>query len=529
MTMVQPSPRVSHPVDPSHWFLSAAERGNPATRLDRGHPGGQAWSEGNLVRPLIHGATYFAELATAVEAQRAGDLLLFVDWRGDPDERLTADPDSEVGQVFCRAAERGVLVRGLIWRSHWDRLAFSAEQNRHLGEEINAAGGCCLLDMRVRTGGSHHQKFVVLRHPGRPERDVAFVGGIDLCHSRRDDADHGGDPQSQPMARVYTKAPPWHDIQLAITGPAVADVETVFRERWEDPQRLSRSPLRRLADLVRHDDGNRDPLPEQLPPPEPTGPHTLQLLRTYARRLGGYPFAPNGERSVARGFIKALGRAEQLIYIEDQYLWSTEVGGRIAGALRDHPRLQVVAVIPRFPDQDGRMSLPPDLIGRRNALRQIREAAPGRVWVYGIENHQGTPVYVHAKVCIMDDSWATVGSDNINRRSWTHDSELSVAVCGGEAGSRFARDLRLTLAAEHLDGVVGSDDPSAMVTAFARSAQRLQAWYDGGRHGSRPPGRLRPNDDQPLPLRTRLWAEPLYRTVYDPDARSLPGRRRDVY
>jgi len=56
--------------------------------------------------------------------------------------------------------------------------------------------------MRVRLGGSHHQKFVVLRHPGRSELDVAFVGGIDLCHSRRDDAAHAGDPQRQPMARV---------------------------------------------------------------------------------------------------------------------------------------------------------------------------------------------------------------------------------------------------------------------------------------------------------------------------------------
>jgi phosphatidylserine/phosphatidylglycerophosphate/cardiolipin synthase-like enzyme len=79
----------------------------------------------------------------------------------------------------------------------------------------------------------------VLRHGGRPERDVAFLGGIDLCHGRRDDASHAGDPQPQAMADVYGPRPPWHDIQLAITGPAVGDVESVFRERWENPQALS--------------------------------------------------------------------------------------------------------------------------------------------------------------------------------------------------------------------------------------------------------------------------------------------------
>jgi hypothetical protein len=62
--------------------------------------------------------------------------------------------------VFADAARRGVDVRGLVWRSHWDRLAFSAAENRRLGDEINDAGGQCLLDMRVRTGGSHHQKIV---------------------------------------------------------------------------------------------------------------------------------------------------------------------------------------------------------------------------------------------------------------------------------------------------------------------------------------------------------------------------------
>ena len=179
----------------SHWFLTPRERGNPSTRLDARHREGASWTEGNGVRPLIHGATYFAELHQRVSQMRDGDLLMFVDWRGDPDERLTGSPGSDIGTVFADAARRGVDVRGLVWRSHWDRLAFSAAENRHLGDEINDAGGQCLLDMRVRTGGSHHQKFVVLRHHDRPELDVAYLGGIDLCHSRRDDSSHGGDSQ----------------------------------------------------------------------------------------------------------------------------------------------------------------------------------------------------------------------------------------------------------------------------------------------------------------------------------------------
>lgn len=509
--------------DVKEWFLTAAQRGNPATTLDSRHPEGMAWTEGNCVVPLVHGATYFAELHRRVEDMVEGDLLLFVDWRGDPDERLMGTPDSKAGDMFARAARRGVDVRGLIWRSHWDRLAFSSAENRHFGEEIDAAGGQCVLDMRVRVGGSHHQKFVVLRHPGRPERDITFLGGIDLSHSRRDDASHEGDPQAQRMAAVYGPRPAWHDVQLAITGPAVGDVETVFRERWEDPSAAGRSPMRWTADRLRHDRVRTTPLPPQRPDPAPTGPHPVQLLRTYPKRLGGYPFAPRGERSVARGYTKAIRRARRLIYIEDQYLWSPQVASELSDALRRHRELRLIAVLPHEPDQDGRISMPPNLIGRGRLIRELHRVGAGRVAFYGIENRAGNPVYVHAKVCVIDDEWASVGSDNFNRRSWTHDSEVSAAVCHPD----YARALRTTMAREHL----GLDDEeevqlATMFAAFADSASTLRAWHEAGRSGPRPSGRLRPIVERPLGRLTRLWAGALYRIVYDPDGRPLDLRLR---
>ncbi len=526
----------------NEWFLTPSERGNPATELDRRHSDGASWTSGNAVEPLVHGAAYFAQLLRCVRLMRSGDLLLFADWRGDPDELLDG-PGSAVEEVLAGAAQRGVVVKGLIWRSHLDRFRFSEQQNRHLGDAIEAAGGECLLDMRVRVGGSHHQKFVVLRHPGRPELDVAFLGGIDLCHSRRDSSDHDGDPQCQPIAKVYGERPPWHDAQLAVRGPAVGDVETVFRERWTDPAPLVRNPIDRISELVRHTDRSAGPLPTRLPDPAARGTMHVQLLRTYPHRRRGYPFAPDGERSVARAYDKVIERARSLIYVEDQYFWSAEVVGCFARALRVNPALRLIVVLPHHPDQDGRISQPPNLVGRAAALAEVRAAGGNRVGVYGIENHDGVPVYVHAKVCIVDDVWASVGSDNVNRRSWTHDSELSCAVLDercdareprnldhfGDGARVFARELRLELAREHLDRPNGSDsdlvDPVSVFDTFADSAQLLQRWTDGGRRGPRPPGRLRPYLDPVLPRSTRRWATPLYRGFYDPDGRPARLRR----
>jgi phosphatidylserine/phosphatidylglycerophosphate/cardiolipin synthase-like enzyme len=158
-------------------------------------------------------------------------------------------------------------------------------------------------------------------------------------------------------------------------------------------------------------------------------------------------------------------------------------------------------------------------------------------------------VYVHAKTCIIDDRWSTIGSDNFNRRSWTHDSELSaVVVDRAGAGPRapYALRLRLALAAEHLGRpfdpeVDDSDtsslltvmadcvDPHGMVQAFADAARDLDAWHEGGRQGPRPAGRLRRLHAPQLGPVARALALPPYLLVHDPDGRPRPLRRSDDY
>ncbi len=484
------------------WFLTADERGNAWTRLDSRHSDGTAWTSGNLVRPLVHGAVYFAELLVAVRAMRPGDHLFFTDWRGDPDERLDG-PGTEVSRVLADAAARGVIVRGLMWRSHMDRFHYQQSENRHLGEEIQAAGGECLLDMRVRPGGSHHQKLVVLRHRDRPEDDVAYLGGIDLCHGRKDDPTHQGDEQPCPLSAAYGPRPAWHDVQVAIHGPAVADVETAFRERWEDPAPLTRNPYHRWRDRLLRRRGPA-PCPPQYPDPPPCGTQAVQVLRTYPYRRRGYDFAPSGERSIARAYQKALRRARHLVYIEDQYLWSPHVVGVFARAVVANPQLQLIAVVPHFPDRDSAAYNAPQLLARARSLQLLRDHGGDRVAVYGIENALGTPVYVHAKVCIVDDTWVTIGSDNVNLRSWTYDSELTCAVLDeSPAGHQFAQRLRLSLAREHLDRAEGDDadllDPIDAFEAFAQAAKELDHWHAAGGSRTRPAGRLRPHRTQACP------------------------------
>ena len=242
------------------------------------------------------------------------------------------------------------------------------------------------------------------------------------------------------------------------------------------------------------------------------GTHAVQVLRTYPARLRRYPFAPLGERSIAHAYRKAFTRARSLIYLEDQYLWSRPVARLIAAALRDKPDLHVIAVVPRYPDSDGAVTKVPGMLARHDVMRACSAAGGDRFAVYDLENHQGTPVYVHAKVVVVDDVWAMVGSDNLNRRSWSHDSELSIGVLDyaldarephdpaglGDRARGFARDLRLRLSREHLDrrtGRRGRPPASAGclrgVPAAGRGARRLargrRFWPETSRPGAAAP------------------------------------------
>jgi phosphatidylserine/phosphatidylglycerophosphate/cardiolipin synthase-like enzyme len=220
-----------------------------------------------------------------------------------------------------------------------------------------------------------------------------------------------------------------------------------------------------------------------------------------------------------------------LVYLEDQYLWSRKVAEVFARALRRSPKLRLIIVIPLYPDQAGRVTTPANLVGREIAMQALQAAGGDRIAIYGIENQHGTPVYVHAKVCVVDDCWINIGSDNLNRRSWTHDSELSCAVLSPETNPTFAQTARLAIAREHLGRDDGDDadlrDPVRAFHAFAEAAGALDAWHGNGESGPRPPGRLRAYSHPPLSRTERLWSLPIYRWIYDPDGRSPLMRIRN--
>ncbi len=525
------------------WFLAAGERGNPHSAIDRRHRG-IPWTDGNHVKVLIDGSEYFPRLYAALCATGAGDSVYLTGLESDADERL-AGPDSEVADVLGDLIRHGVNVRGLVWRSHG---AINSEgKNLMFSRAVNEAGGEIFLDNRIRRGGSHHQKIVIVRHPTRPAADVAFVGGMDLVHGRHDDGRHLGDPQTADLAPAdYGERPGWHDVQVELLGPAVDDIAFTFRERWEDPAPLdTRNPLRWILHRMSRQPTVRARLAPDRVDPAHVGPHAVQVLRTYPARRRGYPFAPKGERSIANAYIKAFGRARSLIYFEDQYLWSFHATRVLCDALRRERDLRVVIVIPRYPDPDGRVSGSASKLGRQRVQEALYAAGGDRVAIYDLEREDGTAVYVHSKACIVDDVWLAVGSDNLNRRSWTHDSEISCAILDqtpdgrepcdpgglGDGARKLPRETRLRLAGEHTGSaaVDAMIDPSEWFAALRSSAEALDGWHLDGQREPRPLGHLRAHLMERVDVAEHGLVHWTHTHILDPDGRPTRLKRSDAF
>ena len=269
------------------------------------------------------------------------------------------------------------------------------------------------------------------------------------------------------------------------------------------------------------------------------------MLRTYPDGRRVYDFAPHGERSVARGYTKAVRRARRLIYLEDQYLWSKQVAELFAAALRDNPGLHLVAVVPRHPDVDGKLSLTPNLVGREQALDVCRQASPDRVHVFDVENHERhTGLRARQGVChrrrlgqrrqrqlqpaVLDPRQRAVlrGARRHPRPARARAIRPGSATAPGSSPATCGWSCCASIWTGPRTAARTTNcwTPTALIPALNAAAHTLEDWHAGGRRGPRPPGRLRPHRPERLGRFQRLWSTPAYRMIYDPDGRSYRAR-----
>ncbi|MGI5396851.1 phospholipase D-like domain-containing protein [Streptomyces sp. CA-251251] len=468
----QPPP--APPAAPEDWLLTDGDMSPfraPAFTLD------------NVVLYFVDAEGYYDTLASRLDGLRGGDQVMFAGWRFSPEQMLRPAVAGSAGILDRLRGLRaeGVVVRALLYGSHFSTLpvrrprvpTLPSKDNFDFRTGLVDAGAQAVLDARVPEFGSHHQKCAVVR--GAAEGPAAFVGGIDVCLDRWDNAAHVDPPvrQREPdFLGQKISLPGWHDVQCAVFGPAVGQIWQALAQRWNDPARPSRI-----------DDTPAPIAPSEAPGPSPlSGTQAVQVLRTLTCN-GIYSFLPGGEFTVTAAYRKAVRRARHYIYVEDQYLWPSP----LVDDLRDAAArgVQVVLVTARDFDAPGLADTHKAL--RAEALQHIASAAPANVRCFHLEQAAtALQIYVHAKLMIVDDLYVAAGSANLNFRSHTTDSELHLGVFDtdltdgtmGGAPHRVGvsvRALRTQIWGEHLN-----EDPSLHEDALVGLGRMPQA---GGKTG----------------------------------------------
>jgi phosphatidylserine/phosphatidylglycerophosphate/cardiolipin synthase-like enzyme len=314
-----------------------------------------------------------------------------------------------------------------------------------------------LVDYSGPILGSNHQKVAVI---GRAGELTAFVAGIDLVPDRFDGVPHD-------RLRLDGERWGWHDAAVRLRGPAAGRVHDLLALRWDEAARLPRRvfarrrPLRLRSLNPAGPAGTPGAAAAQAPVANPGA--AVRVLRSVpARKVdsllpprrGSWNRLPDsGVQEIHDTLVHALSAARHYVYVEDQYLEEYTGGDseyelypHLREAARRGAKVIMVGSGVRDPEDPGlylrgiNQKLNRDL---KRKMADPLQGGSGEMAVYRVEH-----LTVHAKIWLVDDVFACIGSANMFSRSMVGtDSEMSTAVT---TSTTLVRDLRVRLWAEHL-------------------------------------------------------------------------------
>lgn len=371
---------------------------------------------GNRLALLRGGRMLFPAMIEAIDAARHSVWLASYIVHTD-------DAAEAVARALAAAARRGVQVRvvvdgfgslaGLpVWRRWVEPAGVALTVFRPLDRWWRLLHPGQLRRL--------HQKLCVVDADRPDAPGVGFVGGINLiddCH----DLNHGWATQ------------PRLDFAVRVEGPLVADIAQAVQAVWSRAALgqewraelgallRSNAPMNRLRDLAASLRAVRG-TPALAADAAPLSPvRAAFLMRDNLRR----------RRVIEQDYIRAMSRARERIVIVCPYFYPGQLFRRtLCRAARRGVRVHLLL--------QGKVDYRLAALAARVLYDELRGA--------GVEIHEYTPAWLHAKVALVDDDWATVGSSNIDPLSLLLNLEANVVVREPAFTAELARACEAAIA-----------------------------------------------------------------------------------
>ena len=240
----------------------------------------------------------------------------------------------------------------------------------------------------------NHRKLMVV------DGKVAFTGGINISSTY---ANSSLFRSRQKPDQVDGDKVGWRDTHVKIEGPAVAPLQWSFIDLWVQQE------------------GGELPQAEYFPTLTPAGDKIIRVLAS----------DPDHESDIYKALVVAISEAKKTIHITSAYFVPDQqiVDALIAAAQRG---VDVKLVLPGVSDH--------------SLIRYAGQAFYDQLLAGGVHIFELQIAVLHAKTAVIDGGWSTIGSANIDRRSFIHNYELNVVVMdpafGSAMESAFNEDLR---------------------------------------------------------------------------------------
>lgn len=402
-------------------------------------PGVWRYAHAQRARVVVDGADYFKFIQQAM--LKARQRMLLIGWDFDTRIHLSRGRrwyekgrdrgfPSRLGSfiVWLTKKSPNLEVRILKWSYSVLKMAQRGSMLLDLARWFRHSRIDFKFDIAHPVGCCHHQKIVVI------DDDFAVCGGIDLTTRRWDTREHKEEDERRTRPRHGTY-PPWHDVTMMMEGEVAGVLEDLGRARW----------VRAGGEVL-----------EKCTPTEETAwPDELEATFEdveigIARSRAEY----DGDRKVDEVenlFLEQIANAKKFIYAENQYFASRTITEAIAKRLTEDDPPEFVIVTPITADGwlEGKAMDP----ARAELVKAIRALDEHDRFHLYIPYSGETPIYVHAKLTIIDDQILRIGSSNFNNRSMGLDTECDVFIdCNRPANAHACdaiRELRHSLLAEH--------------------------------------------------------------------------------
>jgi cardiolipin synthase A/B len=334
-------------------------------------------TSGNQVKVLVDGPETYAAIEAAMrEARRYIDLETFIYGADDIGRRFAA--------LLAEKHREGVEVRVL-----YDSLG-SMETPRSFFDELRAQG----IEVRefrpmnpVRNPliwniqNRDHRKIIVV--DGR----TGFTGGINI------DSTYSSASTSRPGPKRGLKDG-WRDTHVRIVGPAVAQLQRLFAESWQEAGGAPRE-LREAGEF------------------RPAGKTLVTIVGNSS---------DSDDRSLYGTYLAAFSCASRRLWITHAYFAPNE---ELLQAMTDAAErgVDVRLIVPSFSDS--------------TLVLNATQATYTRLLNSGVKIYELKDALLHAKSVVIDGTVSIVGSANLDMRSFLHNEEVNAVVIDRDVGQRM--------------------------------------------------------------------------------------------